>query len=883
MCNTIQLVYSAPDAHYEVACMNRSTQNRNPAVLRGLSVVFALLLAFGLLTEGALADVQSGSYVSPTGPSINYYSKSGGSLSSLGLLNMNTAYLVTGNEAVNGVNYCIITVNGVTNCYVKESNLKLSSIATDTTAANTGTSANTASASAQAPATSAAIASGSPIGTLLITPAGTTNMRSAAHMASGNIVAQIPKNTTLPFYSTVVPPSGNHVWYYCYDAASGQYGYIVDDCVKVLSMNSGATIAQLPDKTQQVSAPTADPLYSNSKAVGTVRITPKGKTNIRKTAKSDTNNVVAQANQGDVLPYYAVSVVGGNTWYYVYYQPENVFGYVLGSCAELVYGSAAAPQTTPVASSFTNHVQGYIQFTAGNVNMRKTPSTVAKVIGQFTKGEMVPYYGAVLNDGRTWYQVMKDNETGYVLGDFCLTVSASTAGQQNTAGSAAATVTGYLMTTADKVYVRKQASTGAGSYGQVAKAGTVLTMAGGAVNSNGVTWYPVSFNDNIGYIHGAYVSLLNASQVAAYQNGQTVTVTASTQAAAPKSVDYIQTISDKVWIRKSPSTSAPTKGQALLGAVFHFTGTTRSGGAQWYKIDYAGETCYIMAKHCRVLTDVEYASYQNANANANTNANNGNAAAPVVDQSSKAVTVMDKVIMRAEGRSNAKQISLIYRSGQLCNLLGNTVVSGNYTWYNVEVNGVTGWIRGDLLRILTTAEAAAYTAQNNGSSGGSSGGSSVGGVTLYKPELIDWNTGGIQTIFGKGDVAVVTDVKTGISFNVKRWSGGDHADVEPLTAADTAAMCRIYGVSKAQEISDKNLYQRHPILVTLKGHSYAASMYGVPHNYPQGDTIANNNFNGQFCIHFVNSRVHKSNKVDSDHQKAIMYAYENAASLLGIK
>ena len=48
-------------------------------------------------------------------------------------------------------------------------------------------------------------------------------------------------------------------------------------------------------------------------------------------------------------------------------------------------------------------------------------------------------------------------------------------------------------------------------------------------------------------------------------------------------------------------------------------------------------------------------------------------------------------------------------------------------------------------------------------------------------------------------MAILTDVKTGISLQVRRWSGGAHADVEPLTAADTAAFCRIYGVTKAQE------------------------------------------------------------------------------------
>ena len=348
-------------------------------------------------------------------------------------------------------------------------------------------------------------------------------------------------------------------------------------------------------------------------------------------------------------------------------------------------------------------------------------------------------------------------------------------------------------------------------------------------------------------------------------------------------VNYIQTTADKVWIRKSPSTAASTKGQALLGAVFHFTGTTKSGGAEWYKIDYAGETCYIMAKYCRVMTNVEYAAYQGT---ASAGSSAGTAAAVSGDQSNMAVTTMDKVIVRAEGRSGGKQLALLYRAGQICTLLGTTNVSNNYTWYNVSVNGITGWIRGDLLRILTTAEAQAYTtAQSTGGAGTSttaSNGSSVNGVTLYRPELIDWYTGGIQDIFYKGCVAILTDVKTGISFQVKRWAGGVHADVEPLTAADTAAMCKVYGVSKAQDISDKNLYQRRPVLITIGTHSYAASIYGVPHNYPQGDTIPDNNFNGQFCVHFVNSRVHASNKVDKDHQNAIMYAYENAARLLGI-
>ena len=861
--------------------MNKCKQYRFSVVQRGLSVLFALLLSLSLTPDGARADGAVGSYLTPASTSVNYYSYNGSSLSSLGLLNSSTGYLVTGSQTISGVEFYQITVNGIS-AYVKASNMQLAA------AQDTGAVTVSDPVPATAASTAAATASSEAIGTLIITPKGTTNMRADAHMLSGNIIAKLNQNTVLPFYATVVPPSGNHVWYYCYDSASGQYGYVVDDCVQVLTLNSGATIAQLPDRSSLAGAPTADPLYSNSTAVGYIRITPNGKTNIRKTTKTDVKNVVAQAEQNDILPYYAVSVVDGATWYYVYYQPTASFGYVLGSCAEITASSAVttvatvAPGATAIPVTFTNQAQGTIQFIAGGVNMRKSPTTAAKVLDRFEKNETTPYYSAVTGGGTTWYQVTKNGETGYVMSDFCQII-AGNAGVGQAATQTATTAAGYVMTTTDKVYVRKKASTTAGTYGQIASAGTVLPLAGSAVVSGSVTWYPVSYNGNTGYVHGSYASVLNSDQASAYQNGQPLPTATPGPTAAPVPVNYIQTTADKVWIRKSPSTAASTKGQALLGAVFHFTGTTKSGGAEWYKIDYAGETCYIMAKYCRVMTNVEYAAYQGTTA---ADSSAGTAAAVAGDQSNMAVTTMDKVIVRAEGRSGGKQLALLYRAGQMCTLLGTTNVANNYTWYNVSVNGITGWIRGDLLRILTTAEAQAYaTAQSTGSTGTgttASSGSSVNGITLYRPELIDWYTGGIQDIFYKGCVAILTDVKTGISFQIRRWSGGVHADVEPLTAADTAAMCRVYGVSKAQDISDKNLYQRRPVLITIGTHSYAASIYGVPHNYPQGDTIPDNNFNGQFCVHFVNSRVHASNKVDKDHQIAIMYAYENAARLLGI-
>lgn len=874
------------------------------------------------------------SYAQPNNSSTNYYSYNGSALSSLGLLSASEAYYVAGTATIGDTAYYIILVNGV-NCYVKASNMTMLT-----------TGGQTPAPTDAPPASSGTVDVNGAIGRIRITPAGKTNLRSSAAMISGNVVAKIEQGRELPFFSTL--QSGSKTWYYCYDASANVNGYILGTCAVVVE--SYATTPPTSGSTGATPAPGA----SSGSVVGYVKITPSGKTNIRSRTQVNANNVVAKAEQGDVLPYYATSVVNGMTWYYVYVAKEAVFGYVLGSCCTKTDAGGNVPQVTQTPDGTT--ILGYILFTAGGVNLRKTPSLGAKVLGRFDKGDVTPYYNIETRNGVNWYFVRQDGDEGYVHGSYCQPCDFAGNIITNPTDQPGGVTQGYLMTTADKVYVRKNASTGAGVYGQVKTKGTVLPIIGATIRNGSTDWYCVAFEDNIGYIHGKYISVLTKDQVDAYLSGNPMPTAGPTPTPAPKPTNYITTTADKVWIRKSPSTKAGTQGQANLGAVFQFTGTTTVGSTLWYKVTVNGETCYMMGKYCRVMTDAEYNNYVGSLPTARITPT-----PKPEDWSTTALTNTTKVIVRAGGSAGAKQLALLYKANQVCTLLGGTNVSGGYTWYNVRVNGTNGWIRGDLLRILTKEQAAifektgdpearpeaSYNTLQLGSTGeavtklqnrlidlgylpagsangtyGSTtaeaikkyqtdynltvdgiagsltqhslygtvetgyyenqGGSSTS-VTLYKPELIDWYTGGIQSIFYRGCVATVTDVKTGISFKVKRWAGGDHADVEPLTAADTAAMCKIYGVSTAQQISDKNLWQRRSLLVTINGHSYCASMYGIPHNYPAGDTIPDNDFNGQFCIHFVNSKTHASDKVDKDHQDAIMYAYNNAARLLNIK
>jgi len=122
--------------------------------------------------------------------------------------------------------------------------------------------------------------------------------------------------------------------------------------------------------------------------------------------------------------------------------------------------------------------------------------------------------------------------------------------------------------------------------------------------------------------------------------------------------------------------------------------------------------------------------------------------------------------------------------------------------------------------------------------------------------LTPWST--VNTIFTRGSIAKVTHLDTGLTFYVYRHGGTNHADVEPLTSADTAVMKKIYGGSWS--------WERKSIIVESNGKKFAASMNGMPHGRY---TIKNKNFNGHFCIHFLNSRTHGTNRVDPQHQAAL--------------
>lgn len=127
-------------------------------------------------------------------------------------------------------------------------------------------------------------------------------------------------------------------------------------------------------------------------------------------------------------------------------------------------------------------------------------------------------------------------------------------------------------------------------------------------------------------------------------------------------------------------------------------------------------------------------------------------------------------------------------------------------------------------------------------------------------EYLPWEEA--QLLWPRYGYAVVVDVETGLAFRTQRRGGTYHADVQPVTIIDSQIMKILYQGRWSWN-------RRAAVVITENGTRIAASMNGMPHG--QG-LISGNGFNGHFCIHFRDSKVHCSSRVDLAHQVMIWKA-----------
>lgn len=295
-------------------------------------------------------------------------------------------------------------------------------------------------------------------------------------------------------------------------------------------------------------------------------------------------------------------------------------------------------------------------------------------------------------------------------------------------------------------------------------------------------------------------------------------------------IGMIQITNNNVSLRVEPSTTAIRIGSASIGDCFYYVDTVFG----WFQTK---EGYWIDRNYAKVMTDAEVEDYIK--------------------------TSGDNSITYTIGSTGS---TVAYIQNALSSLkYYNKEISGHYGSYTAEA--VQSFQRDHGLTADGVCNAATLIVIRRAYSGSSTAATTYN-ATIYNLDWFANKDSGTLTALGlvRSQNARLTDLRTEKSLNIYIQSAGSHLDVEPLTAADTTTLCEIYNAASSDAIS----YKRRPVLITTSsGVQIVCSMYGQPHG---AQDITTNHYEGQFCLHLLNSRTHGTNRVDSDHQNAIQEA-----------
>ena len=405
-----------------------------------------------------------------------------------------------------------------------------------------------------------------------------------------------------------------------------------------------------------------------------------------------------------------------------------------------------------------------------------------------------------------------------------------TGGSADSGSSSGSTVTAdksYGKITKDNVYLRSSYSTSSSAKASLSSGKLVRITKTYTVG--GVKWYYITVN--IGsYTYNGYVrsDMMTTISEAEYnkEGGDS-----NNSAGDQETIGMIKVTGNNVSLRYQPSTSANRVGTANIGDCFYYVDTvdgwfqTRSG--YWISRSYAD-----------VMTDEEVKAYiKNNGGSGNTGSSYtlGSTGSTVsyIQTALTALEYYDRQITGHYGRYTKDAVRAFQRDN------------------NLTADGVCGAVTLAAIQKAYSGSSSATTTYND---------------TFY--DLNNWFTdkARMNALGLKRDARCkMTDLRTGKSLNIYIQSTGNHADVEPLTAADTTTLCEIYGVSSADKIG----WEARPILITVDKYQFICSIYGEAHG---AEVIKDNNYSGQFCLHFTGSKTHNSGETLDRHKKAIAEA-----------
>lgn len=684
----------------------------------------------------------------------------------------------------------------------------------------------------------------------------------------------------------------NKLGYYS-GSLDGDYGQKTDDAVYRYQKSAGLSkdgdagpITQAA-LYSQVSGTTITPSTGTGTVTGsTGTLKTSASVNLReKASKNSPRLAIVPINSN--LTYYDTSVSGNVTWYKVIYG--DLTGWLMGTYVKASGATSGGTGSTGGSLSIGNVK------TIDQVNLRKKASKSSVRLGIVPKGITLSFSDSTTVSGVTWYQVTYGGETGWIMGTY---TNLNAGGGGVPSGSNI--VTGKVSITKPGTAVRL--TPGGKRSGTLLSNGSIVDMLDSPVTSGSYTWYKVKLSNGlIGYVRG---------------DCATASTTGSTIGGGPSTTKkFIRLPADTALYPAVGATEGvvTVKGGTVL--MMAQTTTTVQGGVEYCQLYYGGKPYFV-----------EY----------------GKVSSGLLDDTALAAHVLSLWNSAFTGRYEdddtlvgdvgvyAMQVAMYvlgYYTGELDGSYGNgseaAVRNFQRKQKGVEVDGIMGPQTWPLMAAQAKLVSNGSTTYNPGTSSGGTAAVEPEFGTVYKVKKAKWNydDNGAE-LFPKFTTAQVMDVETNKVFTIYRWAGGNHADCVPSTANDTKIMCDIVGakyqsqspnsdqLKKIKEDTKNNnatycwpdfngnmggtnigaKWDRRAAWLNVNGTVYCVSIYGYPHGWmDDGKESAftkkgyekQNNYYGMMCIHFVGSKTHGGDAINSEHQAAIDKAYSEAKKRWG--
>ena len=247
---------------------------------------------------------------------------------------------------------------------------------------------------------------------------------------------------------------------------------------------------------------------------------------------------------------------------------------------------------------------GQVVKVSSNLNIRKTASTSAVVVGKMSLNTKFD----IISKSGSWYKIKYGSITGYVSADYVKVISQASNNTENSGSSTdnssnsntettiSTTGKGQVVKVSSNLNIRKTASTSAVVVGKMS-----LNTKFDIISKSG-SWYKIKYGSITGYVSADYVKVISQASNNTENSGSSTDNSSNSNTETTISTTgkgQVVKVSSNLNIRKTASTSAVVVGKMSLNAKFDIM--SKSGS--WYKIKYGSITGYVSADYVKVIED----------------------------------------------------------------------------------------------------------------------------------------------------------------------------------------------------------------------------------------------------------------------------------------